>query len=118
MSFLYNFHFPVYTFLIRAEPVTVSTDTETEDLSTDQSALIALPAILFEEINATDVGIFFTFYERPVLFPLRGNLTVEVNVTRAIGTTVIGATVAGQIFANLSEPIVIILRLLDEVGPN
>ena len=118
MTILYNFYFPLHTFLKHAEPVMVSADAETEDLSTDQSALIALPTILFEEINATDVGIFFTFYERPILFPLRGNLTVEVNVTRAIGTTVIGATVAGQILEGLSEPIIIVLRLLDEVGPN
>ena len=90
----------------------VSTDSETADLLTGVSAFIALPVSLFEEINTTDVGIFFTFYETAALFPLRGDLPDNFTV----GTTVIGATVAGEVFQNLSEPIVIILQLSDEVG--
>ena len=102
----------IYASLMYAESVMVSTDPETADL-TGLSAFIALPVSLFEEINTTDVGIFFTFYETAALFPLRGDILDNFTV----GTTIIGATVAGEMFQNLSEPNIIILQLLDEVGP-
>ena len=94
------------------ESVMVSTDPETADIN-DPSAFIALPVSLFEEVNTTDVGIFFTFYDTAALFPLRDNLLDNFTV----GTSVIGATVAGEIFENLSDPIIIILQLSNEVGP-
>ena len=90
----------------------VSTDPETADLLTSPSAFIALPVSLFEDINTTDVGIFFTFYDTAALFPLRGDQPDNFTV----GTNVIGATVAGEIFENLSDPINVILQLSDEVG--
>ena len=102
----------IYSSLMHAEPIMVSTDPDTADLI-EQSAFIALPVSLFEEINTTDVGVFFTFYETAALFPLRGDLPDNFTV----GTSVIGAAVAGEIFQNLSEPIVITLQMLNEVGP-
>ena len=71
-------------------------------------ASISLPPSLFAELeNATEVGVGFTFYETPALFPLPegspSNLT--------IGSSVIGALVGGQSFSNLRDPVTIFLRL-------
>ena len=104
--------FLMFTSPMHAETVIVSTDPETADID-GLAAFIALPVSLFEEVNTTDVGIFFTFYETAALFPLRGDLLDNFTV----GTNVIGATVAGEVFENLSDPIIIILQLSDEVGP-
>ena len=77
-------------------------------LPEDQDASIALPASLFRELgNIAEVGIGFTFYEMAALFPLpEGSPS---NIT--IGSSVIGALVAGQNFTNLSDPVNIFLRL-------
>ena len=72
-----------------------------------QDASIALPASLFRELNTTEVGIGFTFYEMAALFLLpEGSPS---NIT--IGSPVIGALVAGQNFTDLSDPVNIFLRL-------
>ena len=107
------FHIYIYIYIPRAEPVKVSTDPETADLLTSPSAFLALPVSLFEDINTTDVGIFFTFYDTAALFPLRGDQPDNFTV----GTNVIGAAVAGEIIEDLSEPAIIILQLSNEVGP-
>ena len=88
------------------DPVNVSETSVT--LENNQSALISLPTSLFGLLGVESVGVFFTFYEGPVLFPL-GNGTG--NEDTIVGTPVIGATVANQSLVNLLDPIVILLRL-------
>lgn len=75
---------------------------------------ISLPPSLFNQDQVTDedVGLAFTFYESANLFPL-------ANGTRGgavIGTSVLGALVAGKDVLNLDDPVQITLRLLNEVS--
>ena len=81
-------------------------------LSDDSIALISLPSSLIALVETEDVNVIFTYYDTPTLFPLpreaRSNLTV--------GSAVIGAIVANHSFVNLSEPVVILLRLLEFVS--
>lgn len=73
---------------------------------------ISLPPTLFNQANDDDVGLAFTFYESSNLFPL-------ANGTRGdalIGTSVIGALVAGKGVIDLEDPVVITLTLRDSVS--
>ena len=80
-------------------------------LPQDQDAAISLPPSLFDLVNTTEVGIGFTFYETAALFPLPegspSNLTV--------GSSVVGALVAGQSFSDLQDPVTIFLHLTRQV---
>lgn len=68
-----------------------------EDLGS-QTSFIELPAALFQRLqNVTQVHLFFTFYENSVLFPLGADSEAEM-----VGSSVIGATVVGQNFEELS----------------
>ena len=83
--------------------------------SSTNVVMISLPPTLFDQVfdpaSNEDVGLAFTFYESSNLFPLAngtGRLTV-------IGTSVIGAIVAGKPVLDLIDPVVIVLPLLDLV---
>ena len=80
-------------------------------LPQDQDAAISLPPSLFDLVNTTEVGIGFIFYETAALFPLPegspSNLT--------IGSSVIGALVAGQSFSDLQDPVMIFFCLTRQV---
>ena len=92
---------------------------ETSDWDTtntkQSSAFVSLPPSMFEEINdkenTSHVGVYFNLYKTSSLLPL-GNGSRE-NYT--LGSPVIGATVAGHIVENLTEPVTVVLRLHDEV---
>ena len=75
---------------------------------------ITLPPSLFnqDQVIDEDVGLAFTFYESANLFPL-ANGTREGAV---IGTSVIGALVAGKEVLDLDDPVEITLTLLNEVS--
>lgn len=75
---------------------------------------ISLPPSLFDQDQLTneDIGLAFTFYESPNLFPLANGTRDSV----VIGSSVIGALIAGKEVLNLDDPVVINLTLLDEVG--
>ena len=95
----------------------VLVSTENSTITESQDASISIPSSLFAElelVNATKVGMGFTFYETATLFPLPegspSNLT--------IGSPVIGALVAGQSFSDLQDPVMIFLRLTSQVCIN
>ena len=76
---------------------------------------ISLPPSLFELASGddSDVGLAFTFYESPNLFPL-ANGTRSSGVE--VGSSVIGALVAGKTeIVDLEEPVRITLILLQDV---
>ena len=76
---------------------------------------ISLPPSLFElaSDDDSDVGLAFTFYESPNLFPL-ANGTRSSGVV--VGSSVIGALVAGKTeVVDLEEPVRITLILLQDV---
>ena len=77
--------------------------------------MISLPPTLFDQVfdpaSDEDVGLAFTFYESANLFPL-ANGTGRPAV---IGSSVIGAIVAGKPVLDLLDPVIIVLPLLDPV---
>ena len=65
-------------------------------LSSHQEAAIGLPASLFKRIDdRANVGVFFVFYETPILFPVGGELTDRSSLSRKnmVGSHVLAATV-------------------------
>ena len=77
-------------------------------LAPEEVANAFLPPSLFTQIEgAEEVGVVFTLYATPVLFT-----PVGVPNTTRVGSSVVGATVAGHSFRNLEEPVVIVLRIL------
>ena len=88
-----------------------------EDTLADvQIAFIGLPPGLFENISSDTVGIFFTFYSDGSLFPFEDQ-TGRENISREVGSAVIGAAVANEIITGLQEDdqVTIILLLLRSV---
>ena len=89
--------------------------------SENQIASIQLPASLFEEtavlnsgVVGDGIGLVFTAYSSPVLFPLANGSRPSVEVRSSI----IGALLGGlPVIRNLTDPIVIILEIsLDDVS--
>lgn len=78
--------------------------------------MISLPPTLFDQVfdpvSNEDVGLAFTFYESANLFPLANG----TNSLSVIGSSVIGAIVAGKPVLDLIDPVVIVLPLQDQVS--
>ena len=95
--------------------MSVSVNNTVVTLQNDQDASISLPApSLFAKLdllNTTEVGIGFTFYEMAALFPLPEGSPSNL----AIGSSVIGALVAGQSFSGVQDPVTIYFRLTHQV---
>ncbi len=94
----------------------VRTTSGSDTIQNNQSAFIFLPVSLFEnfstEGNTSQIGLFFTFYEQPVFFPLSddGN-----GSDFSVGSAVIGASVSDREVRNLSEGVTISVRPFYEV---
>ncbi len=78
--------------------------------------MISLPPTLFDQVldpaSDEDVGLAFTFYESANLFPLANGTSRPA----MIGSSVIGALVAGKPVLDLLDPVIIVLPLLDSVS--
>ena len=69
---------------------------------------IFLPARSFENIAENETGVWFSLYADNTLFPIRINQTESENTTfKAIGSSVLSATVSGQNITDLTELITI-----------
>ncbi len=84
-------------------------------LISEEIGLALLPASLFEPLTDDEIGLFFSFYESALFFPVAGlpNTTISGIMTR-IGSPVVAATVvtADQTsFSDLIEPVTIVVRL-------
>ena len=85
-------------------------------LEPNQTAFINLPATLFSRhaMEGNDnVGIFFTVYKTPSLFPVASQ---EAGIGRSprevrVLTTVLAASVVNTMVENLTAPVAILLRL-------
>ena len=88
-------------------------------LSQQEEAAISLPASLFELIdNQTTVGVFYAFYKLPTLFPIaRETQLIDDVIQTQVGTPVIASTVVSDnvTFDDLSEPVTVLLRLLNDI---
>ena len=88
----------------------------------NQIASLALPASLFEEgavlnsLVGDGVGLVFTAFSSPVLFPLANGTRPSVEIRSPI----IGALIGGlSTIRNLSDPVAIVLEVsLDNVSWN
>ena len=95
----------------------MSVSTENSSITESQDASISLPPSLFAElklVNSTKVGMGFTFYQTATLFPLPEGSPSDLTV----GSSVIGALVAGQSVSDLQDPVMIFLRLTSQVCIN
>ena len=86
-------------------------------LPPQQNAAISLPASLFGMISddRDNVSLFFALYDTPILFPVNGgnSRSSDGSVQTEVGSSVLAATVGPDInFQNLTDPIIIVLRLL------
>ncbi|XP_064387261.1 adhesion G-protein coupled receptor G2-like isoform X2 [Halichondria panicea] len=81
--------------------------------STDVTSTISLPRQLFDNIPSSwpAVGILYTLYENPTLFPIRNDDNENSSTLRStVATPVLAATVGSSLnFAEIHPPIVITL---------
>ena len=92
-------------------------DTEAEKSNTSINS-IAIPARVFENITSNETGVLFSFYIDDALFPIRINQTESENTTyKAIGSSVISATLAGLTIKNVPELINITMSIIISVSP-
>ena len=87
-------------FIFAGSDVMVSSNENT--LAEDQVAFIGLPPGLFDNITLDTLGIFFTFYSDGSLFPFEDQ-TGRDNITRVVGSAVIGAAIANETITGLQE---------------
>ena len=83
------------------------------ELHPTQDAAVNLPASLFQQIeNRTMIGIFFTLYNAPTLFPINSERSVYSDEAD-IGSPILSITVGpGLNFVKLEHNITIVLRLI------
>ena len=105
------------TNIVNAELTDEALNSDNRALPDDTNVvMISLPPSLFdlefdEMASDEDVGLAFTFYESSNLFPLANG----TGRNAVIGSSVIGAIVAGKPVLNLPDPVIIVLPLLDPV---
>ena len=80
-------------------------------LTEDTIAKISFPPSLFENLKNSQASILLSLYDSPVLFPL----AKDSPHGDEIKSPVIAASVADEIIADLKDPIIIVLRLLNGV---
>ena len=73
---------------------------------------IFIPARTFENVTEDEAGVLFSLYNDNALFPIRINQTESENTTfKAIGSSVLSATVANQTITDLIEQINITMSI-------
>ena len=87
-----------------------------EPLAPEEIGTVFLPPSLFTRMESgAEVGIFFSLYESPSLFPIAGesDLPSEDGIMSQVGSSVVAATLsAGQTeFTNLTDPVIVVVRL-------
>ena len=86
-------------------------------LSPQQDSVVSLPASLFQRFNDREnVGVFFTFYEKPTLFPVgKRNTDIEApgrDRQTQVGSQVVAATVnSSNELIDLEDPVILVFRL-------
>ena len=85
-----------------------------ESTPNENEARLSIPPSLVRDNlqDQTKAGIFFSLYQTATLFPLKN---ITENDTIIIGTSVIGATVAGVVAENLVDAVEISLQVHLEV---
>ena len=88
-----------------------STGAENKRRQIENTESISLSPSIFQN-GGNSLGLFFSYYDNPVLFPLTQDHTQENDT---IATSVLGAMIVGQTVDLLEERVVIILHIQIEV---
>ena len=81
---------------------------KTENRITNNTISIPGPVLKISGESEGEVGIFFSYYTTPILFPLAvGN---DTNSSDIVDSAVIGASVAGTELRNLNNNVTIVLQ--------
>ena len=81
---------------------------KTKSRITDNTITIPGPVLNISGESGGEVGIFFSYYTTPILFPLAvGN---DTNSSDVVDSAVIGASVAGTELHDLNNNITIVLQ--------
>ena len=75
---------------------------------TNNTITIPGPALNISGQSEGEVGIFFSYYNTPILFPLA--VENDTNSSDVVDSAVIGASVAGAELRNLTNNITIVLQ--------
>ena len=91
------------------------TDTVADfELDEDEIATAYLPSSLFDLIlgmnSNKETSVIFAIYEQSFLLPVMQQ-PAEEDMLTVVGTPVLAASVTNQTFDNLSEPVILLLRL-------
>ena len=81
---------------------------EAETRITNNTITIPGPALNISGQSEGEVGIFFSYYTTPILFPLA--VENDTNSSDVVDSAVIGASVAGTELRNLSTNVTIVLE--------
>ena len=87
---------------------------ETSSNSVPYQAELVLPPEALDQKSEQEVGLFFSFYTSPILFPLANGSSVN----DTIGSSVIAVFVAGGQISNLDNPVQYSLELHNAVSVN
>ena len=69
---------------------------------------IEVPPEVYESTSGDkDIGVFYTLYQNPSLFPVTGDFDRE---GYTVGSPVVGAAIAGMDISDLLDPVVIKLQ--------
>lgn len=84
------------------------------DRGSDYEASIALPKSITEQLtdssNSLEAGLFLSYYDTGILFPLEPEVN-ETEKEHIVTTSVVAASFAGQQINNLTDDIIIKLKL-------
>ena len=81
---------------------------EAETRTTNNTISIPGPVLNISGESEGEVGIFFSYYTTPILFPLA--VENDTNSSDVVDSAVIGASVAGSQLRNLSTNVTIVLE--------
>ena len=81
---------------------------KTKSRITDNTITIPGPVLNISGESGGEVGIFFSYYTTPILFPLA--VENDTNSSDVVDSAVIGASVAGTELRNLNNNVTIVLQ--------
>ena len=81
---------------------------EAETRITNNTISIPGPVLNISGESGGEVGIFFSYYTTPILFPLA--VEKDTNSYDMVDSAVIGASVAGTVLFNLNNNVTIVLQ--------
>jgi uncharacterized protein (UPF0333 family) len=95
--------------------ISMSNDTVYSSITNASFNRISIPAIAFRNVTDNKTGVIFSLYATDILFPLRLNQS-QNDTYKAIGSSVLSGTVAGENIQGLKQPINISMSIIVSVS--